>query len=198
MQLSIKAELWEQPLMAAAVEQAGGGISFSFSLFSAQQYFRKEQNSQFGMTSINPRLPLCLDSLCARFSQSDFERLASSSGSILFSDPLPAQQRIRLMGAASRRRPELSSPAAQSLWWSCKCRPLMALLSSSIIWGPSDRWHMRTPHIFLSWNWAETNTIFKRTWLRVGWSGTTYTELELCPFTKLLNLVSLKLISYLT
>ena len=184
MLLSIKAELWEQPLMAAG-ERAGGGISFSFSLFSAQLYFRKEQNSQFGMTSINPRLPLCLDSLCARFSQSDFERLASSSGSILFSDPLPAQQRIRLMGAA-----------AQSLWWSCKCRPLMALLSSSIIWGPSDRWHMRTPHIFLSWNWAETNTIFKRTWL--GWCGSTYTELELCPFTKLLNLVSLKLISYLT
>ena len=96
MLLSIKAELWEQPLMAAAWERAGGGISFSFSLFSAQLYFRKEQNSQFGMTSINPRLPLCLDSLCARFSQSDFERLASSSGSILFSDPA---QLLNTLGA---------------------------------------------------------------------------------------------------
>ena len=196
MLLSIKAELWEQPLMAGEPASRRRNFLLIFTRSQLKLYFRKEQNSQFGMTSINPRLPLCLDSLCARFSQSDFERLASSSGSILFSDP-PARQRIRLRGAASRRRPELSSPAAQSLWWSCKCRPLMALLSSSIIWGPSDRWHMRTPHIFLSWNWAETNTIFKRTWL-VGWSGTTYTELELCPFTKLLNLVSLKLISHLT
>ena len=37
---------------------------------------------------------------CARFSQSDFERLASSSGSILFSDPSTAAALSTAIAAA--------------------------------------------------------------------------------------------------
>ena len=38
---------------------------------------------------------------CARFSQYDFERLASSSGSILFSDPSTLQQAAAAIAAES-------------------------------------------------------------------------------------------------